>query len=221
MPLSEIDCVVAAGGAGAPRQRERAGRRGRVRRGGGPLPVPGHAPGPGLVHRGPALGRSTLWVRAERRRTRHERKTDHQIAERQRHAERKKRAGLDREVGTKLLQDLRHDVDVLALIELGVGRVEVAVPESLGRDLTGQPIGRAPLRRDDHQHPSAPLVEQPPGLAHGARQVRQVLEHVDGQVAIEESVGKIHPLLAVAHNGPHRREAARDLGPMLGRNSLQ
>ena len=158
VPLSEIDRVVAAGGAPGvgPGNASALVAAAEFAVVDARCQVEGHPAGHGAVRRSAPLGRlhpvgAAVSVGCGRGASR---ETDDEIAERKRDPEREEGPGLDGKIGIELGEYLGHDVDVLALVELGVGRVEVAVPEALGRHLAGEAVGRTPLGRNDHQHPT-------------------------------------------------------------------
>src|SRR5438270_11444284 len=73
--------------------------------------------------------------------------------------------------------------------------------DSLSRDFSRQRVGKAAFAGDDDRKNGSHLVTKAMRFVNGRVQVRQMLEHVDGQQAIEVAVGKVEPLLAVAGDG--------------------
>jgi hypothetical protein len=72
------------------------------------------------------------------------------------------------------------------------------------------------LARDHREELAALLVEQAPRLAHAGRKVRQVLEDVDRDVAVEVAVGQVRAGLAVADDRADGRVLSpNDLGRVL------
>ena len=137
-------------------------------------------------------------------------KADAKIAERERNQQGKETLALNGEIRRELVDDLVGKIDVFAFIEFFIAAAEPPVPYTLGGNSAGQAVGGAAFRGKDHEHASGLLVEEAVGFADGGGQVLQVLEDVDSNVAVEETVGKIHALLAVSDDRLDVGEAAAD-----------
>src|SRR6478609_10156455 len=116
----------------------------------------------------------------------------------------------DTEVRVQLGEDLGHEVDVLATVELDVGGGEMPVPDPLGGELSGETVGRTALGRNHHDEPAGLLLHQAVQFVQAGWQIGQVFQNVNGEDPVEEAVGKIHPLLAVADHGAHAGETPAD-----------
>ena len=133
--------------------------------------------------------------RSQRRRAGLEAQADAKVVEYERQErEREKPAGLDGEIRVELGQDFVGPVDVLAPRNPGIVAAEVFLVHALGGEFAGQPVGRATLAGDDDEQLAALLVEEAIGLAEAGG---QVLQHVDGEVAVHRSLGKIEPRCSV------------------------
>ena len=101
---------------------------------------------------------------------------------------------------------------MLAADELFVGDVEMFLPDALGGDHARKGVSWAALGRDDDEELAAVFVKQAVGLADRGGEIGQMLEHVDGDDAVEVAVGKRKRFLAVADDGLDAGEYAPDIG---------
>lgn len=121
-------------------------------------------------------------------------------------------AGLDREIRVEFGPDFVGQIEMLAFDEHVVGHTVGFLKNALRGNPTGEGVGGAAFAGNDNQQLTMHFVQQTPRLADRSGQVRQMLEDVDGYVAVEKTVGEIHPLLAVADDGLDAGMTALDLG---------
>ena len=94
--------------------------------------------------------------------------------------------------------DFLRAIEVLALDEPAVRLVIAFFEDALGGDAARQRVGKAAFARDDYGKYSPHRVAEPPHFPDSRRQVRQMLEHVNGQNAVERAVREFEALLAIA-----------------------
>src|SRR5688572_2570906 len=118
----------------------------------------------------------------------------------------------DLEVGTELLDDFIRAIDVFAFNEPLVGLTVALLEQALGRDAPSQRIRQAALAGDDDGQRATVLVAHSPHLAHGDRQIRKMLEHMNRQDPLEELIIERQRLLTISREGVDPRKSFSDLG---------
>src|SRR4051812_39991689 len=145
-------------------------------------------PMPPELYRQTCLNHVRLWP---------QRQPDAEVAELERHLQREIAPPVHLEVRVQLFLDLVGQIDVLALDEPAVALSRIPfLEDALGRDLPGQGICHAPFAGDDDLEHAALLVAKAIRLADGGGEVREVLEDVDREDAIEETVVERQAFLA-------------------------
>src|ERR1700754_1206677 len=143
---------------------------------------------------------------------------DHQVQPRHGDDEREVAPADDPEVRAALLDDLARHVDVLALDAPAVAHLVALLEDALGAHASRERV-REPALARDHDDAATLGRQQPPELREGRGQVRQVLEHVDRERAVERAVRERQPLRAVARHdldaGMALFDPLRQLGPEL------
>ena len=104
-------------------------------------------------------------------------------------------------------------VDVLARDESLIRHAVGALEHPLGRYAAGQRVRKPPLARDHGEQLSSVLVEQAPRFLNTGRQIGQMLEDVDSEIAIESPVVERKSRLAVADYASARADGSRIGGP--------